>query len=152
MVGTSIAAVKAWVKANDGTVQAIVWRGTRDDHVVLQSVPMTTSAEGGWAVAQLTTPVEVREGENYMVGLRIVGDENAEVGNAGSYSKVNNKNCLKWSETGSTYNGYYGWNIAAQCVFPAARASMANRLLAYRFPNITSTAQPHLLTRPRRSS
>ena len=26
MVGTSIAAVKAWVKANDGTVQAIVWR------------------------------------------------------------------------------------------------------------------------------
>lgn len=56
---------------------------------------MTTSAEGGWAVAQLTTPVEVREGENYMVGLRIVGDENAEVGNAGTYSKVNNKNCLK---------------------------------------------------------
>lgn len=144
MVGTSIAAVKAWVKANDGTVQAIVWRGTRDDHEVLQSVPMITSSEGGWAVAQLTTPVEVREGENYMVGLRIVGDENAEVGNAGSYTKVTGKNCLKWSETGTTYDGYSGWNIAAQCVIPGSKGEYGEPAVSLPAPkyNIYRTTTP----------
>ena len=121
MVGMSIAALKAWVKSANGTVTACVWRGNKTEHELLASAPMATDNEtGGWATAQFPTPVEVKAGEDYMVGLHLVGADDDPVGVAGYGSCMNGVNCLKWSDVADTYDGWYAWNISAQCVVPGS--------------------------------
>lgn len=121
MVGMSFHKVKAYLKANEGKFYAEIFRGTRDSHTLLASQEITqyVTADGGWVEADFSAvPVEIREGESYLVAIHCVGASGSPVGHGPSYSKVEGKNNLKWSETEYLYNGYYAWNISAQCDIP----------------------------------
>lgn len=121
MVGMSFMGVKAYLKGSTGNYYAELFRGTKESHSLIASKEITSkvSASGGWVEADFgDTPVEIRQGESYLVAIHLVGASDAEIGHGPSYSKVEGKNNVKWSDKGTTYNGYYAWNISAYCNIP----------------------------------
>lgn len=143
----SVTRLKAWVKTSKGTVTAMVWRGTKDDHELLASAPLAATAEGGWATAEFDKPVEIRNGESYMVGLHLEGCDSYPVGTASYGSKIAGRNCLKWSDKGTTYDGYYAWNISALCAVPGSNGDYGTPAVTlpqptYNVYRTTSAADP----------
>jgi len=126
MAGTSVTAVKAYIKASEGTFTARVWRGTRDNHTLVgeqQFDAADIKADGGWAVARFDTPVELREGCDYIIGINCLGASEDPLGVVSGYTRgVNN---LSWSETTSSSDIFYAWLISADCEVPGTSVAIA---------------------------
>lgn len=135
LTSMSFTRLKAWVKTSKGTVTAMVWRGTKADHELLASAPLAATAEGGWATAEFDRPVEIRPGENYLVGLHLVGCDDDPVGTAAYGSRIANRNALKWSDKGTTYDGYYAWNLSALCAVPGSNGDYGTPSVALPQPS-----------------
>ena len=121
MVGMSFMKVKAYLKATKGKIYAEVFKGTKESHSLLLSKDITdkVSADGGWVEADFhDTPVEIRQGESYLVAIHCADGSDCEIGHGPSYSKIEGRNNVKWSDVATTYNGYYAWNITACCDIP----------------------------------
>lgn len=122
MVGQSFLAVKAFIKASEGTYTATVWEGTRGACSVLAAKDIPAEAispEGAWVTVELDAPgVEIKPGRNYLVGISCKGATSDAIGVAGYGSDIEGKNNLKWSDETYLYNGYYAWNISALCGIP----------------------------------
>lgn len=126
MVGMSFKAVSAWLKAVDGSFSACVWKGDKNNHVLLaeKSIPLSAiSAEGGWVTASLDEPVEIRDGEKYMVGIHVRNTSGEPVGvNYSSSATLSGRNNVKFSDEGYAYDGYYPYNISAYVGIPGTES------------------------------
>ncbi len=124
MVGQSILRLKAFIQANEGSFTAKVWKGTRDENTVIASKEIPSEAispEGAWVTVAFDSPAEIREDDNYLIGLNVKGVSGSTIGCGGYGSSISGKNNLKWSDAGDVYyDGYYAWNISAYCGIPGA--------------------------------
>ena len=130
MVGQSFLGLRVYMQATSGEFTATVWRGTRADHepVFEQPIPLgAISSEGGWVDITFAEPVEIRQGEDYMVGVHAFGADDQDVfGVNGSWdSPIEGKNNVKWSYVAYTYNSLYALNIAARVGVPATEAGVS---------------------------
>lgn len=127
MVGMSFKAVSAWLKASDGSFSACVWKGDKNNHVLLaeKSIPLSAiSANGGWVAADLDEPVEIRQGESYMVGIHIKNASGEPIGvNYSSSATLSGRNNVKFSDEGYAYDGYYPYNISAYVGIPGTETA-----------------------------
>ncbi len=133
LTGLSISAVSAYIKATTGRYFAAVWEGTRDEHTLLAEteIPMSEiSAEGGWVKTEFAEAVEVREGKQYIAGIRVEGAEDNKVFGLAPYSTNYKRdfNNLKWSDDPEAYcsNAYDAWNITADFIIPGASGAVAD--------------------------
>ena len=73
MIGQSFLKMKVFIKAEQGTYTAKIWKGTRDNNVEIASKEIPASeitAEGAWVTVEFDSPgVEIKEGENYLIGV-----------------------------------------------------------------------------------
>ena len=131
MVGQSFLGMRVYMQASKGQFTATVWRGTRADHepIMEQPIPLDSiSSEGGWVDIVFSEPVEIRQGEDYMVGVHAVGAQDQDVfGVNGSWdSPIDGKNNVKWSYVAYTYNSLFALNIAAHVGIPATEAGVGD--------------------------
>ena len=114
--------MKVFIKAEQGTYTAKIWKGTRDNNVEIASKEIPASeitAEGAWVTVEFDSPgVEIKEGENYLIGVNCKNGPTDPIGTAGYGSSIDGKNNLKWSNDQYLYDGYYAWNISAYCGIP----------------------------------
>lgn len=114
--------MKVFIKAEQGTYTAKIWKGTRDNNVEIASKEIPASeitAEGAWVTVEFDSPgVEIKEGENYLIGVNCKNGPTDPIGTAGYGSSIDGKNNLKWSNNQYLYDGYYAWNISAYCGIP----------------------------------
>lgn len=130
MVGQSFLGMRVYMQASKGQFTATVWRGTRADHepILEQPIPLDAiSSEGGWVDITFSEPVEIRQGEDYMVGVHAFGAQDQDVfGVNGSWeSPIDGKNNVKWSYVAYTYNSLFALNIAARVGIPATEAGVS---------------------------
>lgn len=122
MIGQSFLKMKVFIKAEQGTYTAKIWKGTRDNNVEIASKEIPASeitAEGAWVTVEFDSPgVEIKEGENYLIGVNCKNGPTDPIGTAGYGSSIDGKNNLKWSNDQYLYDGYYAWNISAYCGIP----------------------------------
>lgn len=122
MIGQSFLKMKVFIKAEQGTYTAKIWKGTRDNNVEIASKEIPASeitAEGAWVTVEFDSPgVEIKEGENYLIGVNCKNGPTDPIGTAGYGSSIDGKNNLKWSNNQYLYDGYYAWNISAYCGIP----------------------------------
>lgn len=122
MIGQSFLKMKVFIKAEQGTYTAKIWEGTRDNNVEIASKEIPASeitAEGAWVTVEFDSPgVEIKEGENYLIGVNCKNGPTDPIGTAGYGSSIDGKNNLKWSNDQYLYDGYYAWNISAYCGIP----------------------------------
>ena len=122
MIGQSFLKIKVFIKAEQGTYTAKIWKGTRDNNVEIASKEIPASeitAEGAWVTVEFDSPgVEIKEGENYLIGVNCKNGPTDPIGTAGYGSSIDGKNNLKWSNNQYLYDGYYAWNISAYCGIP----------------------------------
>lgn len=123
MVGQSFTQLRANLKGSKSVFTAMIWAGDKNSHTLLASKEVKgVTDEGGWVTVDFSdTPVEIRQGVDYLVGIHCQMADNNSVGHGPSGSKVTGKNCLKWSDSEYLYDGYYGWNISALCGIPGSR-------------------------------
>lgn len=120
LVGTSVSGLRVWLKASEGQFIAKVWEGTRDANVMIGSQeidPAQVSAAGSWVEVRFETPVEIREGRDYLIGLQCLDASEYPIGCAAKYtSGVDN---IKWDDNGLIYyNAYDGWSLEADFEVP----------------------------------
>lgn len=127
MVGMSFKSVSAWLKSADGSFSACVWKGDKNNHVLLaeKSIPLSSiNSDGGWVTADLDKPVEIRDGESYMVGIHIKNASGEPIGvNYSSSATLNGRNNVKFSDEGYAYDGYYPYNISAYVGIPGTEST-----------------------------
>ncbi len=126
MAGTAVSAVRAYIKAEKGTFTAKVWRGTVAEHTLIGEQVFDASqikAEGGWAVAEFDTPVELRRGESYLIGIHCLGASDKPLG-AIDDGYTTGVNTIKWTEGGYASNIYDAWLIAADCRVPGTSVAV----------------------------
>ena len=131
MVGQSFLGMRVYMQASKGEFTATVWRGTRTDHEPILEQPISLddiSSEGGWVDITFAEPVEIRQGEDYMVGVHALGAQDQDVfGVNGSWdSSIEGKNNVKWSYVAYTYNSLFALNIAARVGIPATEAGVSD--------------------------
>lgn len=129
MVGQSFLRLRAFIKASEGSYTATIWKGNRDNNVVLASkeIPASEiSPDGAWVTVDFDAPgVEIKPGTDYLVGISCKGAPSDAIGVAGYGSDIEGKNNLKWSDETYLYNGYYAWNISAYCGIPGTELPVA---------------------------
>lgn len=127
MVGLSFKAVSAWLQATDGTFSACIWKGDKSEHTLLaeQNIPLSAiSADGGWVTTTFDVPVEIRNGESYMVGIHIQNASGYPIGvYDNSREAISGRNNVKFSEQGYCYDGYYPYNISAYVGIPGTEST-----------------------------
>lgn len=126
LAGTSVTSVCLYLHGTQGTYTAKVWKGTRDDATAIaaKEIPLASIAEPAWVTVTFDEPVELRAGEDYIIGVNIKGaaSDIYPIGTIEDYTRgVNN---LQWSDLGVDYDGYYGWAIRALCEVPGAPAGV----------------------------
>lgn len=130
LAGQSFTRLKVYIKATEGVFTAHVWRGTTDNPMVLASkvIPADSiSAEGKWVTVDFDAPgVEIRPGTDYIVGLNVKNASSNPIGCAGSGSRIEGKNNLRWSANPYSSNYYYAWNISAYCSVPGTELPLDN--------------------------
>ncbi len=133
LTGLSISSVSAFIKATTGRYFASVWEGTRDNHTLLAEAEIALSEispEGCWVKGEFAEAVEVREGKQYITGIRVEGAEDNKVFGLAPYSTNYKRdfNNLKWSDDPEAYcsNAYDAWNITADFVIPGASGAVAD--------------------------
>lgn len=137
MVGMSITRMRAYLNGNGTKYTAMIWRGTRAEHEVADSVVINVpEGKEGWVTVSFPNPVELRADENYMVGVHCMqAVDNNCVGQGPSYSKVKNKNNLRWSDNSAyTNDGYYAWNISAYCSIPGSNGEYGTPVTTLQAP------------------
>lgn len=137
MVGMSITRLRAYLNGNGTKYTAMIWRGTRAEHEVADSVVINVpEGKEGWVTVSFPNPVELRADENYMVGVHCMeAVDNKCVGQGPSYSRVKGKNDLKWSDYSAyTYDGYYAWNLSAYCSIPGSNGEYGTPVATLQAP------------------
>lgn len=120
LVGTVVNQVKVFLKATQGQFIAKVWEGDRTNHTELgaQAAPEgSVTADGGWVTITFDTPVEIRAGKDYMIGLQCLNASEYPVGTNSKYNSGYDN--IKWDEAGLIYgNAYDAWRIDAHFAIP----------------------------------
>ena len=134
LAGTVVSEMKVYIKATEGTFTAKVWKGTRSDNTVLaaQEIPASEiSADGAWVTVRFDTPAEIREGNDYLVGLQCVKASSEPVGEVKDC--VSDANNIKWADSGAIYsNGYDGFAIDVNFTVPGTSLEIVDNPAAPR--------------------
>lgn len=128
MAGLSVDSIRLYVKKQPGNIYAKVWKGSRNDNVEIASQQIPDEllpAEGGWVTVKLDNPVELREGQDYIIGATAdLAESSSDVFGQAKGSYISGANNLKWSDYVYDYDGYNTWCIMAYCNVPGTEADI----------------------------
>lgn len=129
-IGASVKEIKAYIKSSKGQFEAHVWRVVGDSRVSVasQEIPASAvSADGAWVQVKFDEPVEIKDGSDYIFGLKVRNADKYPVGTAPSKEYKSGYNNLKWSDNPDDWcsNGYYPWCIMAMCGIPGTDSPIA---------------------------
>lgn len=128
--GASVKEIKAYIKSAKGQFEARVWRVVDGNRVPVacQEIPASDiSADGAWVQVTFDEPAEIKDGFDYIFGLKVKNADKYPVGTAPSKENKSGYNNLKWSDNPDDYcyNGYYPWCIMAMCGIPGTDSPLA---------------------------
>lgn len=129
LVGTSVKAIKVFIKAANGDFTARVWReGANGREVVAeQKIPADmVSATGDWVTVEFSQPAEIKAGKAYLFGVNCKDASSSPIGTAPSASYKSGYNNIKWSDNPDDYcyDGYSAWCIITECIVPGTEAAI----------------------------
>jgi len=131
LVGTSVKAIKTFIKADKGEFAIRVWREDAEgNREVLseQKIPADKiSATGDWVTVEFDEPVEIKAGTAYLFGVNCKDASKYPMGTAAYANYKKNYNNIKWAENPDEYcyDGYDAWCIIAECGVPGTDLAIA---------------------------
>ena len=124
MTGQSFMGMRIYLQAVSGTFTAHVWEGDRTNHksIAQKAIPLSAiSRDGGWVNVVFDTPIEIKKGTTYMVGVHVKDASTDPIGvNYKWGSALKGKNNLKFTDAEGryTYDASYAFNISAHVGIP----------------------------------